>query len=140
MGNNRPTYFDRPVEERDVVRHKSFAMAPISLDEAAFDLDMLGHHFYLFTEIESGADGLLVHAEDDRYTWFPVDGEAPLPGRLATPVTRSGTGAPTLALEEALERLDSGGEPWVLFIDRATGRGEVAYRRYDGHYGLITPA
>lgn len=138
--NNRPAYFDRPVEERDVVRHKSFAMAPISLDEAAFDLDMLGHHFYLFTEIESGSDGLLVHGDDDSYTWYPVDGAAGLPSRLATPVQRNATGAPTLALDEALERLDTGGEPWVLFVDRDTGRGEVAYRRYDGHYGLITPA
>lgn len=134
-----PGYADRPVEERDVVRHKTFALDPMTLDEAAFDLDMLGHQFYLFTEIGSGVDGLLVH-DDEGYTWHPVDPDAVLPAALATPIERSATGAPSLALDEALERLDSGGEPWVLFVDADTGRGEVAYRRFDGHYGLITPA
>ena len=43
-------------------------------------------------------------------------------------------------MEEALERLDAGGEPFVFFCDTDTGRGAVAYLRYDGHYGLIRPA
>ena len=46
----------------------------------------------------------------------------------------------TLTLEEAVERLNSGGEPHVFFADATNGRGNVLYRRYDGHYGLITPA
>jgi len=31
-------------------------------------------------------------------------------------------------------------KPFVLFTDPDTARACVAYRRYDGHYGLITPA
>ena len=31
-----------------------------------------------------------------------------------------------------------GGEPF--FLDAESGRGNVLYRRYDGHSGLITPA
>jgi hypothetical protein len=27
----------------------------------------------------------------------------------------------------------------VFFADETTGRGNVLYHRYDGHYGLITP-
>jgi len=27
-----------------------------------------------------------------------------------------------------------------LFTEGVTGRGNVLYHRYDGHYGLITPA
>ncbi|MET0883622.1 MAG: sigma 54 modulation/S30EA ribosomal C-terminal domain-containing protein, partial [Acidimicrobiales bacterium] len=50
------------------------------------------------------------------------------------------TGPPTETVEEALERLDAGGEPFVFFCDADTGRGAVAYLRYDGHYGLIRPA
>ncbi len=28
----------------------------------------------------------------------------------------------------------------MLFADDTTRRGNVLYHRYDGHYGLITPA
>ena len=31
-------------------------------------------------------------------------------------------------------------EPFVFFLDEATGRGRVVYRRYDGHYGLVATA
>jgi hypothetical protein len=30
--------------------------------------------------------------------------------------------------------------PFLFFIDAAPGRVSVLYHRYDGHYGLITPA
>ena len=32
------------------------------------------------------------------------------------------------------------GFPFLFFIDAAPGRASVLYHRYDGHYGLITPA
>jgi hypothetical protein len=45
-----------------------------------------------------------------------------------------------LSVEEAIEHLDLVSEPFVFFVNAATGRGNVAYLRYDGHYGLIEPA
>jgi len=30
--------------------------------------------------------------------------------------------------------------PFLFFIDSLSSRGAVIYKRYDGHYGLITPA
>ena len=44
-----------------------------------------------------------------------------------------------MRVAEALERLDTGRERVVFFRNSDTSRGNVAYRRYDGHYGLITP-
>jgi hypothetical protein len=44
----------------------------------------------------------------------------------------------SLALPEAVRRLDSGGPTFLIFADAATARGEVLYRRYDGHLGLLT--
>ena len=32
------------------------------------------------------------------------------------------------------------GHRFVFFGNAASGRGNVIYRRYDGHYGLIEPA
>jgi hypothetical protein len=43
-----------------------------------------------------------------------------------------------MSLRSALERLELSGAAFVFFVDEATGRGAVVYRRYDGHYGLIT--
>ena len=43
-------------------------------------------------------------------------------------------------MAEAVERLDVDVEPFVFFVEPESGRGNVVYRRYDGHYGLITPA
>ena len=49
-------------------------------------------------------------------------------------------GAPELTLTQAEERLDASGERFVFFVNPDTGRGNVVYLRYDGHYGVITPA
>ena len=40
--------------------------------------------------------------------------------------------------EQAVEHLDLAGDAFVFHLDPGTGRGRVLYRRYDGHYGLIT--
>ncbi|MGW7355186.1 sigma 54 modulation/S30EA ribosomal C-terminal domain-containing protein [Streptomyces sp. NPDC054802] len=47
---------------------------------------------------------------------------------------------PTSGVDEAVQRLHLTGLPFVFFRDTGTGRGSVLYHRYDGHYGLITPA
>ena len=47
-------------DERDVVRRKTF-LEPMTPDEAAFDMDMLGHDFYLFTDLRSGKDAIVYH-------------------------------------------------------------------------------
>ena len=47
---HRPSYFPRPADERRVIRRKSFAMAPCTVDEAALEMDLLDYDFHLFTE------------------------------------------------------------------------------------------
>ncbi len=56
------------------------------------------------------------------------------------PLTVSKQPAPRLAVADAKQRLDITGLPFVFFADESTGRGGALYHRYDGHYGLITPA
>lgn len=107
-------------DDRELVAHKSFAIDRATVEEAAFDMEVMDFDFFLFTDAEDGADKVLHHGPD---------------GELAV-----AAGPPEETVDEALERLDAGGEPFVFFRDTATGRGAVAYLRYDGHYGLITPA
>ena len=56
------------------------------------------------------------------------------------PLTISPQPIPCLTVEQATDRLGLLGLPFLFFIDAAQGRASVLYHRYDGHYGLITPA
>ncbi|MGN6301778.1 MAG: ribosome hibernation promotion factor [Angustibacter sp.] len=115
---HRGSFFPRPVEEREVVRHKAFALGRQTLDEAAFDMELLGHEFYLYVDAASGDETVVRRAAPGRY----VRSEPPA----------------VLSEAQAKERLDVGGEPFVLFREAAGRPAQVLYRRYDGHYGLIT--
>jgi ribosomal subunit interface protein len=140
LPTQRPEYYDRPTEEREVVRHKTFALEPMTCDEAAWDLDMLGHDFYLFTEIGTGREAVVYHADGDGHLeLMRTDGAAPADAG-ATDIVVSHQHAPELTLTEAEERLDASHERFVFFTHAESKRGNVVYRRYDGHYGLITPA
>lgn len=132
-----PTYADVPPEERRVLRRKVVDLEPMTVDAAAYEMDLLGHDFYLFRDARTGSDALLRHRPDGTYGLAEV-GHAwvtPAQGQLAIDV-----GPPRLTEEQALERLNAGGEPYVFHVDPRTGRTQVTYRRFDGHYGVITPA
>jgi len=138
---HRPNYFPRPADERRVIRRKSFTMVPCTIDEAAREMDLLDYDFHLFTEKDTGSAGVLYRAGATGYRLALV---APtLADQLspfALPVTISRQPVPCLTEEEAANRLGLLGLPFLFFVDAAQGRASVLYHRYDGHYGLITPA
>ena len=111
---------ERPPTEREVVRHKTVSPGPSTLEEAAFDLVTMGYDFFLYVDVGTGRDALVVRTDDGDF----VEHTDPPVGSVAS----------------ARERLDAGNEPLVFFSDEVTGRGHVLYRRHDGHYGLIVPA
>jgi RNA polymerase-binding transcription factor DksA/ribosome-associated translation inhibitor RaiA len=137
---SRPSWYDRPAEEREVVRRKTLALDEVTLDEAAFDMELLDLDFYLFFELATGVDAVLHRRPDGRLglrRLHPVD----LPAVAeAVAVVLEPEPAPTLTLDDAVEWVDLAGEPFVFFRNQETGRANIVYRRYDGHYGLITPA
>ncbi len=47
-----------------IVRTKQFTSKPMALDEAALQMDLLGHDFYLFTNAESGRAAVLYRRRD----------------------------------------------------------------------------
>jgi ribosome-associated translation inhibitor RaiA len=136
----RPEYYPRPESERQVVRHKTFAPAELTPDEAASDMDLLDYDFYLFTDADTGQDSVIYRAGPTGYRLARVD---PDPVRIpdtAVPLTLSDRPAPLLTVAEARKQLDATGLPFLFFAEPASGRGRVLYRRYDGHYGLVRPA
>jgi ribosomal subunit interface protein len=136
LPTQRGPAFPRPAQERQIVRRKTFALAPMTPDEAAYEMGLLGHDFYLFTDSRTGKDAVVYVDGDGRYA---IRGEAVVDPESASAVELVGQ-APTLTEAEAVSRLDLSGEPFVFFLDAESRRGRVLYIRYDGHYGLITAA
>jgi ribosome-associated translation inhibitor RaiA len=136
---HRPDHFARPIEEREVIRHKSFAVPWESVDEAVFEMESMDYDFHLFTDVASGQDSVVCRAGPTGYRLAQLAPRTE-PGPVAVPLSVSELPAPVLSLAEAEELLDNTNVPFVFFAAEATGRGNVLYHRYDGHYGLITPA
>lgn len=137
----RPSHFPRPTDERRVIRRKSFAMAPCTVDEAALEMDLLDYDFHLFNEKGSGIAGVLYRGGPTGYRLAQVAPTSPddlTPYEL--PLTISPHPAPCITVEQAAERLGLLGLPFLFFIEARQGRAAVLYLRCDGHYGLITPA
>jgi len=141
--SHRPVWFDRPRDERRLVRRKSFTVGEMSCDEAADTLDLLGHDFLLFTNLVTGTDAVLFFADvaDGGLELIDASGRPDAIGEATvTPVRLSHHGVSECSVTEAVEQLDVDVLPFVFHLDPASGRGSVVYRRFDGHYGCITPA
>ena len=130
--------FQRPVEERQIVRRKSFAFGPMPVVEAADALEDLDHEFFLFHDVDSGADSVLYWRDDGLlamieppHTRPAVDVSGPVrePSRFSSPI----------GLEVAVQEMNAVAHRFMFFENAATGRGNVIYRRADGNYGLIEP-
>lgn len=121
---NRPSsptlFFDRPVDDRELVRHKTFATPTSSVEEAAWDMAQLDYDFFLFFD----------EADDSDAVTFLDDGKTSV---------RHLSDAPELEVVAAVDWLNTSGDRFVFFKDLETNRGAVVYRRYDGNYGLLTP-
>jgi ribosome-associated translation inhibitor RaiA len=137
---HRRPYHSRPSEDRQLIRHKSFTPARISPSEAAWEMDRMDYDFHLFTEDETGGDAVVYRGGSTGYRLARLSSGPKWLGLLDVPMTISPHPAPRLTVDEARDRLEFAGQPFVFFADASTGRGRVLYHRYDGHYGLITPA
>lgn len=135
---HRPAHFPRPPEERELIRRSPYSTGEATLEEAAFDLDILDHDFYLFREPDVDGDSLLIRLPDGRFgLQRTADGPPAVPPEA---VSLDPVPVPELEVDEAIERLNESGEPFVFFRHRRNGHGNVVYWRYDGNYGLIEPA
>ncbi len=137
---HRPAHYPRPPEQREIVRRKSYALHRIGPDDAVYDMEHLDYDFHLFADKTTGQDAVVYRAGPTGYrvaTLVPT--VAPTPEGEA-PLTVSSHPAPRLSERDAIERLNLTGQPFLFYADASDGRGRLLYYRYDGHYGLISPA
>lgn len=100
----------------------------------------MDYDFHLFTEDDTGGDAVVYRGGPTGYRLARLASGPRWLGLSDVPMTISPHPAPRLTVSEARQRLEVGGLPFVFFADAGSGRGCVLYHRYDGHYGLITPA
>ncbi|RBO82423.1 sigma 54 modulation/S30EA ribosomal C-terminal domain-containing protein [Nocardia puris] len=133
-------YFPRPIEERGILRRKSFARTAQTRDEAALDMALLDYDFHLFTESGSGVDSVLYRPGSTGFRLTQLDPRPEQVSAAREAVSISAASAPELGIDAAVDCLELTGWPFVFYWDPQRGRGHVLYHRYDGHYGLLTPA
>ena len=121
------------------MRHKSYALARQTPDEAAAEADLLDYDFHLFTEKSTGEDGVIYRTAGG-YRLALAHPRTRRLGPVGSSIAVSEMPAPRLAVAEAAARLEAAGQPFLFFVNAGTGRGNLIYHRYDGHYGLIAPA
>jgi len=55
---------DNPDEERRIVKTKTFAIKPMTPEEAALNMDLLGHGFYFFTNADTSRAAVVYRRDD----------------------------------------------------------------------------
>lgn len=137
---HRPEHYDRPPGEREVVRRKAFVVPPETPDDAVLDLELLDHDFLLFRNDLTSEDNVVYRLPDGGYALLEPTPHPQVVEDTVHPISAGPGAVGEMRLGDATRWLDLSNEPFVFFLDPRTHRGNVVYRRYDGHYGLIAPA
>jgi putative sigma-54 modulation protein len=62
-----PEEFEEEREEAQIVRNKQIEVSPMTPEEAARQMEMLGHNFYVFRNEENDSVNVLYHRRDGHY-------------------------------------------------------------------------
>ncbi len=54
-------------EEEDVVRVKTFSMRPMAVEDAILQMNLLGHMFFVFKNLDNGQTNVVYKRKDGRY-------------------------------------------------------------------------
>jgi hypothetical protein len=136
----RPPDLSPRAAGQHVVRHKVIKPLMETPLEAALDMELLDYDFYLFTDAVTGDDCVV----DRNGTKYRVVRLVPDVGGIGGGRGKSGQvmvdddPAPVLTPAQALGRLTARNLAYVFFSDPETHGSRIVYRRYDGHYGMIT--
>ncbi len=129
----------RPPAKRTVLRRKSVMLERQDPAGAIARMELRDYDFYLFIEEPTSQD-TIVYRTDSGYRLTRAHPRLHQPGTVSLPVTISDEPVPRLTLGAAIAHLEASARPFLFFRNQQTGRGNVLYHRYDGHYALITPA
>lgn len=55
------------MSDLEVVRTKRFNLKPMDAEEAILQMDMLGHNFFVFSNVEGGDTSVVYRRKDGKY-------------------------------------------------------------------------
>jgi hypothetical protein len=135
----RPEPVPIPAGRRRIARRKTCRLHELTPEQAAHAMDLRDYDFHFFVDSESGQDSLVFRVGPTGYRLTRLKGPHPLGANGLVPITIDVYPVPVGTPEQIAARLDETDMDHRFFLDVSTGRGAVLYRRYDGHYGLLSP-
>lgn len=66
-GEELPVSFEEEEEEGEVVRVKRFAMSPMTTEEAIEQMELLGHTFFVYYDVDEGSVNVIYRRRDGNY-------------------------------------------------------------------------
>lgn len=135
----RPAHFQLPPEERELVRTKSFGIGEMDAVEAAAEMEMLDHDFFLYRDADAEVDAVVYRRDDGRTGVIGPLGlgwDGPDEDGI---VREDSRGPEPRRLDDVITEMNELNHRFLYFVDEASGRARVIYLRYDGNYGLIEP-
>lgn len=60
-------FYEEPAEEYGVVKTKQFRVNPMDVQEAILQMNMLGHNFFMFRNMETGEINVVYKRNDEKY-------------------------------------------------------------------------
>jgi ribosome-associated translation inhibitor RaiA len=134
----RPEARLKPPEERQIVRHRTFADAPVGTIEAVDDLLSMDLEFLLFRHARTGEDVVVYRRDDGRIGLIHPQGSE-LADENDVVVPEPSRYSEALSVEQARQEMDVLNHRFLYFIAAEDLRGRVIYLRDDGDYGLVEP-
>jgi hypothetical protein len=131
-----PSRRARPSGDRRLVRVKSFKLDRLTAPEAMRHMDAMDYNFHLYASAETGEGCLVYRIGPTGYRVSTPTIHSGPPAGLTPPLTWQPHAPSRFSEVEALEHLSRTDLPFVFFYQGEEAR--VMYRRYDGHYGLIS--
>jgi hypothetical protein len=120
-----------------ITRVKTCRLIVCPAQVAAAYMDAMDYDTHLFTDQESGHSAAVRRAGPTGYRLTRLRPAAP-PRQTRLPLVIDPRPAPQLTTNAAAARLEATGAAHLFFADPTTGHGYLIYRRYDGHFTLLT--
>ncbi|HLI31263.1 MAG TPA: ribosome-associated translation inhibitor RaiA [Solirubrobacteraceae bacterium] len=136
----RPHYSPKRLEERSIVRRKSYALTALDPLEALAQMLDLDHDFFLFHDAVADVDAVVYRREDGGAGLIEAASPDASQGRSDSLVPERSRFSGPIQIAQAVSEMNALSHRFLFFINAESGRGNVIYMRYDGDYGLIEPA
>ncbi|NUR30619.1 MAG: hypothetical protein HOV83_33005, partial [Catenulispora sp.] len=131
-----PPPAERPGRPALLTRIKPVPLVRCPPEVAVTVMDLMDYPVHLFVDADTGLDAIVFRAGPTGYR-LARQRPAPPPAPNTIPLTVSPLTVPVLDPERAVARLAGTGLRHLFFLDPATGRGQLVYRRFDGFYALL---